>query len=153
MTDKPIDPLEMLELLEDPDYTARVRSEVEHRERLKPSVDAILAGIRFVHHFAQTPEGERAIEAATGAGFFESVPVEDGKVLAVPRFIWPDSVYEDLFPGHAFEVSYGVAVGRHLLWGDPGIFDRKPSKGDELQRATLEAIRGVAPPNGLNAKR
>ena len=141
MLHQPIDPLEMLEQLEDPNYVARVKSKLEHPERPKPNVEAILAGIRFIHDFARTSQGETAVKAAIEAGFFEVVLIEDEKALAVPRFIWPDSVFESLFPGHGFHVSYGVAVGRHLLWDKKDFFDLMPSKGDALQKATLKAIR------------
>jgi hypothetical protein len=138
---QPIDPLEMLERLEDPDYVAFVESEFEHRETQKPNVEAILAGIRFIHDFARTPQGETAAKAAIEAGFFEVVPIEDGIALAVPRFIWPDSVYDSVFPGHSFDVGCRVAAGRHLLWGKEDYFDQVPSKGAPLKEAILLAIR------------
>jgi hypothetical protein len=138
---QPIDPLEMLERLEDPDYVAFVESEFEHCETRKPNVEAILAGIRFIHDFARTSQGKTAVKAAVEAGFFEIVLIEEGKALAVPRFIWPDSVYDSVFPGHSFDVSCGVAAGRHLLWGKEDYFDQVPSKGNALQEGILNAIR------------
>jgi hypothetical protein len=112
MTDEPIDPAEMLEMFDDPNYVRRVKSGAEQRERLKPNVDAILAGIRFIHDYAQTPEGEAATKSALEAGFFEIVPGEDGNVYTVPRFMWPDPFYDKLCPGHSFHVACGVAIGR-----------------------------------------
>ena len=47
MTDKPIDPLEMLELLEDPDYTARVIPTPDDHDRWAQSripIDMIVQG-------------------------------------------------------------------------------------------------------------
>jgi hypothetical protein len=137
MTTSPIDPLEMLERLKNPEYLALVRSE---EERLEPNIAAILAGIRFIHDFSNTPEGKAAVEDALDAGFVHIVEGTEGKLHVVPRFIWPDYVYEDIFPGHSLDVAVGVAAGRHLLWGDPKMICQEPCT-TQSHRAVVEAVR------------
>ena len=145
MTERPIDPAEVREWEEDASYVEAVKEGLDE-DAAKASADAILVGIRFIHDYAKTPEGEAEVMAALRAGFFHTMPGldEDSSVYAVPRLIWPDPFYEKLYPGQSFSGSFGIQVGRRMLWGPPGLIDSRPRrerKNAPLTRAIEEALR------------
>ena len=93
------------------------------------SVEALLAAIRFLHDYVATPEGEARVKAAYDAGFVELVPGDQPeKIYLVPRFIWPDRFYDELYPGEGYSVSMGIQVARYMLWGPLGFFETAPNE-------------------------
>ena len=128
----------------DPAYVDALEKGAKDLLKSPPDVDAILVGIRFLHNFAKTHEGERAVQRALDEGLVELVPgeAEDNDVYAVPRLLWRDTFYDDLCHGKGVDVSIGIAFARHMLWGPPELLTKPRGKlGPGWKRAIETALR------------
>jgi hypothetical protein len=137
MKDKPIASDTIREWEHDPawvDATRDIESIEDKTARMNP--DAILAGIGFIHEYAPSPEGEAQVRAAIEAGFFHVLQGlgPDTAVYAVPRLIWPDEFCEKLYPEEGFSVSFGIQLGRVMLWGPPGLIESRPWRKNNDRR-------------------
>ena len=140
MNDKPIAPETIREWEEDPVYTNATQDmESIDDETAKMNPDAILVGLRFIHEYVRSSEGKAEARAAIEAGFFHVLvgPATDTNVYAIPRLIWRDEVYEKLYPGEGFSVSFGVQLGRLMLWGPPGLLKSRLRRKNSDRRTLL----------------
>jgi hypothetical protein len=139
----PTDPDLVREWEEDPDYVEATTDEKKIDEGMASmTVDAVLAGIRFIHDYAETPGGDAEIDAAIEAGFFHILPSEgdNNNVYALPHLLLPDAFYHKLCPGRSFGVSFGIQIDRYMLWGPPSMIERRPTN-DRTGRVIHEALR------------
>ena len=117
--------------------------EHETKEDLERALDinGLLIGIRFLHNFVRTEEGKREIERALDEGFVQTVPHTSGSMYAIPRFFWPDQVYDDLCPGKGIDVSIGIQIARYMLWGPPRFIATNGAKNSKWTLAICDAVR------------
>jgi hypothetical protein len=113
----------------------------DSEKRLEQALDvgALLAGIRFLHDFVKTQEGELAVERAFDEGFVQLVSDDRGKRWAIPRFIWRDRIYHDLCPDKGDDVSIGIQIARYMLWAPPGFVANHWQEGHKWGSAIHEA--------------
>jgi hypothetical protein len=136
--DDPTPPSKIRELHEDPAYIEAAREGADEILQRPLNVDALLAGINFLHDFVQTPKGKRAVKRALGENFVHLMPGVHGTTWVIPRLLWRDSLYDGLSPGHGGDVSVGIQVARLMIWGPPGF--HKKHNGHSWDAAISEAI-------------
>jgi hypothetical protein len=140
-----IRPSTMRSWCENPAYVEAAEEGADKWLKRPLNADAVLAGIRFLHKFVDTPDGQRAVKQAFDEGFVQMVPGEgdDTRVYVIPRLIWRDRFYDDLAPGHGTSASMGIQFARYMLWGPPGFIERAMRRkgGTPWDPAVRKAIR------------
>jgi hypothetical protein len=134
-----IPPRTIREWCEDPAYVEAVSEGSEQQLERPLDVEALLVGIRFLHSFVKTREGERAVQRALAEGFVQVVPGggDDTKVYAIPRLLWRDDFYDNLCPAKGKHGSIGIQIARYMLWGPPDLLDKYEGRWQAPIRETI----------------